>query len=298
MTPAAFSDKLQAVVIGSLTRDQIIRDGTYVWQIGGVVWYAGTSLARLGLDSRVVTRTAPEHHSLADALRSTGVEVRLGMSAQTTTFINYLKTKEPNERELSAPTLADPIEAAEVSRALSDADLAYLGPLHPKDLSDGALAAVQRHRPALLALDVQGYTRSVSDGHVVPELDDKLASLLVACDVVKAAEAEAHIITGIRDPKRAALALAQNHSRLEVVVTCGSNGSYVVQQKKVHFEPAVLADVSDPTGAGDIFFAAYLAQRLKAASPAVALGFAGRFTAERLSDPERSVRLTDDPAAC
>lgn len=298
VTPVAHRDKLQAVVVGSLTRDQIIRDGTCVWRIGGVVWYAGTSLARLGINTRVVTRTALEHRGLADELRSAGVEVQLGTSAQTTTFINYITTQHPNERGLSAPALADPIEAGDLSRALADADLVYLGPLHPNDLGDGALAAVQRQRPALLALDVQGYTRSVSDGRIVPKLDDRLTSLLAACDVIKASQDEACVITGIRDPGHAALHLARSHSRLEVVVTCGTNGVYVAQQQNVHFEPAVPADVPDPTGAGDVFFAAYLAQRLKGVSRDAAAAFAVRFTADRLGDPDHSVRLPDDAAAC
>ncbi len=241
-----------------------------------------------------MTRTAPEHHGLADALRSADVEVWLGTSAQTTTFTNHYTTQNPHERKQLASALADPIEAGDLSRALADADLTILGPLHPKDLSDGVLAAVQQQRPALLALDVQGYTRSLSDGHIVPKLDDRLKSLLAVCDVIKASQDEACMITGIRDPERAALHFARSHSPLEVVVTCGTNGVYVAQQGNVHFEPAVPVDVPDPTGAGDVFFAAYLAQRLKGDSPDAA-AFAVRFTAERLDDPERSVRLIDKP---
>ena len=55
----------------------------------------------------------------------------------------------------------------------------------------------------------------------------------------------------------------------------------------IHHEPAVPGHVVDPTGAGDIFFAAYLAKRLENASVGAAAGFAANFTTSRLREHQK-----------
>ena len=262
ITRVARQDSPRVVVIGSLTEDQVVRDGNRTRRIGGVVWYAGTTLARLGVETRVVTRTASKDRELVKALEAAGVEVWLGSSAQTTTFVNEYTAKIHYGRTQRVLALADSIQPSDLAEALTDADLVYLGPLHPADVSDGTLSLVRRKTSFRLALDVQGYTRFVQDEHVLPRLDGRLPSLLDACDVIKASEEEACLITGLSDAKSAAENLACSHRSLEVVVTCGAKGVYVAQHEKISFVESKNVDVSDPTGAGDVFFASYLAHRI------------------------------------
>jgi len=286
-------DSLRVVVIGSLTEDQVVHDGTRTRQIGGVVWYAGTTLARLGVKTRVVTRTASKDHELGKALEAAGVEVRLGSSAQTTTFVNEYTAKIQDGRTQRVLAMADSIQASDLEEALTDADLVYLGPLHPTDLSDGALSLVRRKASISLALDVQGYTRFVQNERVLPRLDARLPSLLDACDVIKASEEEACLITGLSDASSAAVNLARSHPCLEVVVTCGAKGVYVAQQEIISFVESKNIVVSDPTGAGDVFFASYLAHRINQPRlpRSAAAEFATNFTARWLVDPDRNAML-------
>ncbi len=291
ITRVTRQDRPRVVVIGSLTRDQIVHDGTRVCHIGGVVWYAGTTLARLGVEARVVTRMAPEDRKFRKALEAAGITVWLGSSAKTTTFLNEYATKSPDERKWRVLALADSIQPSDLAEALTDADLVYLGPLHPTDLSDGTLSLVRRKTSFRLALDVQGYTRFVQNEHVLPRLDGRLPSLLDACDVIKASEEEACLITGLSDASSAAVNLARSHPCLEVVVTCGAKGVYLAQQETVTFVEGEQVDVADPTGAGDVFFAFYLARRIKGTFKRMAAELATDFTARWLSDPDRNVML-------
>ena len=279
------------MVIGSLTEDRVVHEGTRTRQIGGVVWYAGTTLARLGVETRVVTRTASKDRELGKALEAAGVELRLCLSAQTTTFVNEYTAKIHDGCTQRVLAMADPIRASDLEAALTDADLVYLGPLHPTDLSDGALSLVRRKASFSLALDVQGYTRFVQNERVLPRLDGRLPSLLDACDVIKANEEEACLITGLPNASSAAVDLARGHPGLEVVVTCGAKGAYVAQHEGMSFVESNNVVVSDPTGAGDVFFASYLAHRINGASTRQAAELATDFTARWLVDPDRNAML-------
>lgn len=291
ITRVACQDNPQVVVIGSLTEDQVVHDGTRTRQIGGVVWYAGTTLARLGVKTRVVTRTASKDRELSKTLEAAGVEIRLGSSAQTTTFVNEYTANIQAGRTQRVLAMADSIQASDLEEALTDADLVYLGPLHPMDLSDGALSLVKRKGSFSLALDVQGYTRFVQNERVLPRLDARLPSLLDACDVIKASEEEACLITGLSNASSAAVNLARSHPCLEVVVTCGAKGAYVAQYERISFVKSKNIVVSDTTGAGDVFFASYLAHRIKRRLTRRAAELAIDFTARWLADPDRNAML-------
>ncbi len=274
---------LRAVVVGTLTRDRNEVGGRVFHRIGGAVWHAGTVLADLGVRTVVVTRIAAEDEDLVAALRAAGVEVRWQPSARTTTFVNRYPAENWDLRTQLVPAVADPIQASALAQALEGADLAFLGPLHPDDLAEDIVTAFGGRRPSVVAIDVQGYTRTIRDSVVAPGLDRRLADMSAACDVIKAGRDEASLITGAPGAERATEALAAAHAGREIVVTCGAGGAFVAYAGRLHYEPAVPAEIVDPTGAGDIFLAAYVAKRLEGRGVAAAASFAADFTARRLA---------------
>lgn len=291
---------MRVLVAGSLTRDRIQQGETRRCQIGGVVWHAATALVELGVETRVVTRAAAEDAELIDALRRAGVEVRASHSTVTTVFVNEYDAENANQRTgLRVEAAAEPIEAGHVAGALDGVDLVYLGPLHAEDISDEALAVLRDESTPPVALDVQGYTRSESKGRLESVLDPegntrsnrRLRSLLAPCRWIKASEGEARTISGLSDPAEAVRALADGYPATEFVVTCGIRGVYGALQKDVRFCRAEPVQVDDVTGAGDIFFASYLSQRLRGRELGDALAFATEFTAKRLAVPGRNVTL-------
>lgn len=278
----------QAIIVGSLTRERIEIGGRVLQGIGGVVWHAGTTLADLGVRTGVVTRIATADEDLVAALQAAGVEVTWHTSTQTTTFLNRYAADELDKRTQFVMALAEPIQPVELIKALGNADLAFLGPLHPEDLADDIASVFGYRRPLIVAIDVQGYTRLIRDGAIMAGLDHRLPDILAVCDVIKASQDEAQLITGSPDAEEGALKLARSCPGREILVTCGARGMFAAYEGKIHHEPAVPADIVEPTGAGDIFFAAYLAKRLENAPVGAAAAFAANFTARRLTRSDAS----------
>ena len=279
----------QVIIVGSLARDRIEAGGSVHHRVGGVVWYAGTTFASFGIKTCVVTRTTSTDKDLVQAVRDVGVEVKWRPSTSTTTFVNRYFDDNPDGRVQNVTALAEPIEAEQLLEALVGVHVVYLGPLHAEDVADDTLQALRIHRPPFVALDAQGYTRAVRAGRVIPKLDHRLLDILNFCDVVKANQEELRLISGVRELPEAALSLATAYPDLEIVVTCGAKGAYVVQRDEVHYEPAVPVDISDPTGAGDVYFASYLAKRFFAKLPGEASikrasEFAANYTSGYLAD--------------
>jgi sugar/nucleoside kinase (ribokinase family) len=75
-----------------------------------------------------------------------------------------------------------------------------------------------------------------------------------------------------------------------VVVTRGAKGVCVAESKSVSCVESRRVDVHDPTGAGDVVFASYIAGRLDGASRRRAAELAADLTAEWLIDADRNVR--------
>jgi sugar/nucleoside kinase (ribokinase family) len=272
----AKGDRPAVVIAGSVTRDLIHRGGGTVARIGGTVWYAGLTLARLGFPTRIVTRLGAGESGIRIALAEAGLEARIEPSTTSTVFHNSYGDGGPDDRVQAVETVAEPISAQALSAALGNAALCYLGPLHPGDLS---AAVASRLDGFPIALDVQGYTRRIDHGRVLAEVAPALTPLLASAKIIKASAAEACLIAETADPAEAARRLAGGREDVEILVTCGGDGVHMVAGGEPHHLGAVpLGDV-DPTGAGDIFLAAYLAGRLIGETAFDAAGLAARHAA-------------------
>lgn len=136
-------------------------------------------------------------------------------------------------------------------------DIVHFGSLMLRSDSGRKFAAeaaeFARSRGALISFDVnlrQGLYSSASDALSASEI------LLDVSDIIKLSEEEAALITGVSDPRTAALSLAG--SGKTVFVTLGSKGAYAARGNKIRYAPAVPVAAVDTTGAGDAFFAAVL----------------------------------------
>jgi sugar/nucleoside kinase (ribokinase family) len=114
-----------------------------------------------------------------------------------------------------------------------------------------------------VSLDVQGYLRHVENNKVSCKVSDHLAEALLCSTLVKAASEELEVILGcygmsIED-------LIRTYDLREAIVTAGRRGGYVVTASNVvSYQAKAVEHKVDPTGAGDVFFASYLASRLHA----------------------------------
>lgn len=242
----------RALVLGSITRDRLATpEGGERERPGGVVLYAGRALARLGARVRVVTRVRrSDAGELLAPLRADGVETLALPSRRTTTYrLDYRGSSDRHELLASS----DPIGPDDVPAAWRNADLVQLGPLHRTDLLPETAAAVT----GLVGLDAQGLAREQ------PPALRTLDAFLQCVDVLQVSEADLAALTGGDRPER----FAHGRGLRELVVTRGARGALVITPRGVTEVPAEPAGDGCAVGAGDVFLAVYLLDRVRGADP-------------------------------
>lgn len=258
MTPPASAS---VVVAGSVTIDENIVSGRRVFKLGGVPVYAGLAYAREGLRATVVANAAPRDVPRFETLFAERIFAHVGRSEATTRFVNRVTGKRRTQR---APALARAVAWHEMDAALREAAWVHLGPLHPGDIDPEVYERLDRRRPVVL--DLQGLVRRVRRDRVEPFPSALLARALEGAAIVKSSEDEREIVlNALGGPIER---LLEHLGIQEWVTTAGARGGCVhVRGGFAASYPPEHAEPIDPTGAGDVFLAAYAAARLAQKSP-------------------------------
>ncbi|HET6473118.1 MAG TPA: PfkB family carbohydrate kinase [Pseudomonadales bacterium] len=242
----------RVLVVGSITRDTNIFDGVAEHSYGGTALYAARTYAEFGIDVRLVTRLAPDDRA-AIAAQLPHADLIAQPSAVTTTFENSYGPSDERTQRVTA--VAAPIEHR--ADYFADVDWLHLGPLHPADLASSWLS---EHAGKPVGLDLQGFARRIADERVIADVDARIVDLLPRLHWLKASRSEwqpllAHLhLAATSRPTRGAI---------ESLVTDGAAGGDLLrgEARDTHWVAAPPVDHCDPTGAGDVFFAAYLVHR-------------------------------------
>lgn len=253
-------------VIGSITMDQIIMDDKTIEILGGVVTYAGLTFRKHDIPTLIVTNVAKEEKYILKNLANKGIKVYYEFATETTRFINYIKS---NKGKQIVPTQAIPIEEGLVKKALPMANHIHLGPLHPWDIHPEAIAYLKNYlektnkeSKPLVTLDVQGYVREINNQVVWPLVSEHLDEALWCSDIIKAEKNELEVI--IKHFRITPLQLINKYNIQELVITEGSKGGQILRPKAnpISFRAMPVNNFTGFTGAGDVFFAAYLIKHL------------------------------------
>lgn len=224
------------LVIGTICKD-LLPEG---YGIGGTVAYSALTARNLGQRAAVITSAAPD---LGFQSRLDGVLIHVQDSSTTTTFENlYIQ----GARQQFLRDAATRISAEAIPSAWRKAAIVHLGPVaHEIDESLAELFP-----DTLLAATPQGWMRQWdAAGRVEPKLWDERALPENVRVVIFSKE-------DISGDDKCFEACAR---RFEVaVLTDGRHGSTVAWQGDVRHFPAHPTVEVDPTGAGDVFAAAFL----------------------------------------
>jgi sugar/nucleoside kinase (ribokinase family) len=174
--------------------------------------------------------------------------------------------------------LADPWTASELEGLR--ADWVHVGALFRGEFGLEALGALAASG-ARVSLDGQGLVRAPRLGPLALEAEPDL-ELLRYVSVLRLSEEEALALAGRLD-ERALSELGVP----EVVVTLGSRGCLVAARRRLVHVPAEPLDGIDPTGAGDMFAAAYVVERARGHAAARAAARATRFVGSLLARTRR-----------
>ena len=247
-------------VVGSTTIDEIVENDRSIFKLGGVTAYSGLTYRRHGINTLIVSNLAHQDLAILDKLYEENIAVFREESTHTTRFVNYIKG---DSRSQELPQQAGPIQAAQIHAVLDQVDGLHLGPLHPLDIEWEA-AGLLHNSHRMIFLDVQGLTRMLKNQQVYTSISEHTERALSIAHIVKANGAE---YSAVRDFYHMGPAeLMRKFNIRELVVTLGEKGGFVQNQNGAafHYQAKMIEVPVDPTGAGDVFFAAYLVSRFSA----------------------------------
>jgi sugar/nucleoside kinase (ribokinase family) len=259
--------------MGHLTRDVVAGAAP---RPGGGIFYAARALARLGATARISTScAAADRPLLLPPLEAFGFDVAWHESSTTTSYSFHY---EGDRRIMWQDAVGDPWTPAQAVGAAGDAAWVDVCALTRTDFRAETLGALAGEGRQLL-VDAQGLVRTATIGPL--HTDGHVGDVLRHLEVLKLNDEEAETLVGSSDPSELrALGIP------EVLLTVGSQGSWVVTPELVERVPAVEVDGPvDPTGAGDTYSVAYLVHPADGAEPVEAARLAAETVSALLATP-------------
>lgn len=245
--------------IGHITLDKIITPRHTAYMPGGTAFYFGHAMSHIGSeDFLLVTALATSERQAVDDLRNEGIKVKVLPSLNSVYFENTYG-ENSNNRTQRVLAKADPFTIEGLKDV--EASIFHLGTLLADDFSLDVLKYLSTK--GRVSIDAQGYLREVRGENVFAVDWDEKEEALAHVDILKANEKEMEVLTGLTDPRDAAIRLAEMGVK-EVVLTLGDQGSLIYADGIFHEIPAYPpVDVVDATGCGDTYMAGYLHKRSK-----------------------------------
>ena len=245
-------------VIGSTTIDKIVQRNLSRFKIGGVTTYSGITYRRHGINTWVVTNVANHDREIIKRLQQESIVVSNGPTQFTAFFKNMVDDE--GQRSQNILQQAASIKKEQVRENLKAVDFVHLGPLYPTDIDAGAIELIDRLKHFVI-LDVQGLVRAVKNKIVYLEVSKYLPAAMRVAHIVKANRQEYESLIDFF--RTDLLGLMRQFNINEFVVTAGHKGGFVQTFKagQISYPAARVTSNEDPTGAGDIFLAAYVIGR-------------------------------------
>lgn len=242
------------VIVGHVCQDILPGGGL---GLGGSVSYAATTAQRMGYRAGVVTSAGPDL-DLAQALP--GVEIVCHQAQSTTVFENiYLN----GERQQFIHQRADVLTHEHIPPAWRRAPVVYIGSID-QEIDPSVFYCFDPS--VLLGVMPQGFFRCWDENGLVQFTEWQPSDAVLGCiDVLVISELD------VPAPKK----LVQDWGRFieTIVVTHAERGATAYRQGDGCHYPARPAQQIDPTGAGDVFTAAYLIRLAETGDPCQAASF-------------------------
>ena len=245
------------VIVGTVAFDTIETPfGKTDKILGGAATYIGISASNFEVDGAIVSVVGgdfPEEN--IDLLKDKGINVEgLEIVKDGKTF--FWSGKYHNDMNVRDTLITDLNVLADfnpvVPQVYSDAEVVMLGNLHPM-VQMGVIEQMQN--PKLIVLDTMNFWMDSA-------LED-LKSTIAKVDVITINDEEARQLSGEYSLVTAAKKIMEMGPAF-VVIKKGEHGALLFHKDEMFYAPALpLAEVFDPTGAGDTFaggFSGYLAK--------------------------------------
>ncbi|QTD38733.1 bifunctional hydroxymethylpyrimidine kinase/phosphomethylpyrimidine kinase [Polaribacter batillariae] len=225
--------------------------------LGGSGTFVGLAASQFGVETGVVSVVGGDFPtSYLEMMNSKGINTDgIEIDKDGKTFFwsgkyhNDMNSRDTLITELNVLETFTPV----VPDGFKDAGIVMLGNLHP--LTQASVLDQMLKRPKLVVLDTMNFWMDIA-------LDD-LHTVLKRVDVIAINDEEARQLSGEYSLVNAAKKIHTMGPKY-VVIKKGEHGALLFNKGKMFFAPALpLAEVFDPTGAGDTFaggFCGYLAK--------------------------------------
>ena len=243
------------IVIGHITQD-VLPDGGL--GLGGTISYAATTAQRMGYRVGVVTSTGP-NLDVAQVLPF--AQVACHQAAETTVFENIYVD---GERIQILHQRAGDLQCKHVPGEWRNAPIVHLGPLD-QEIDEGIFHCFDDQ--VLIGVTPQGFLRRWDDQGRISFVEwNPPESVLQRINVLVLSEQD------VPDPD----GLVRTWRRFIdfIVVTRAEKGATVYHEGEPCDYPARPAQQVDPTGAGDVFAAAFMIRLIETEDPCQAAQFA------------------------
>lgn len=226
--------------------------------LGGAGTFIGLSASHFNLESAIVSVVGDDFpQEYLDLLTArnidiTGLEIVKGGKTffWSGKYHNDMNSRDTLVTELNVLADFNPV----VPENFKNADVVMLGNLHP--LVQTGVLNQMTSKPKLVVLDTMNFWMDCA----LPELLDVIKRI----DVITINDEEARQLSGEYSLVKAAAKIHTMGPKY-VVIKKGEHGALIFHNEHIFFAPALpLADVYDPTGAGDTFaggFAGFITQQ-------------------------------------
>lgn len=262
--------------IGNYTKDRIIDTRGERRVDGGAFNYGANVAVRLGLKTSAVTRLSERDVHVVRRLEELGVSVFPRYSPESTQLRLVYPSANPDERKIYVDSSAGAFQAEQVENL--DTTIAVVGASFRGEVTAKILQILESRKIGI-ALDVQGFVRSVHDRMLVAEPWPEREEILSLVRFLKADIAEAELLTGTRDLRAAARMLFDLGSK-EIVLT-HRDGVLVFDGRDYHEAGFYPRELVGRSGRGDTCIAAYSCKRLDS-QPAEATVWAAAITSLKM----------------
>ncbi|MBE3127474.1 MAG: ribokinase [Candidatus Atribacteria bacterium] len=250
--------RYDSFVIGHISVDENIYQGETVKEIGGAVFYSSCASYAIGHKIGILTKLSPQDRKYLEAFIIPQENITALDSRNTTSIRNIYHSADRERRTCTALSIADPFTIDDVPDNIVSQIYHFAG-LISGEFDSEMIKFL--HNKGRVALDVQGFLRTVVENKEMVFIDwEKKKEYLPYIDYLKTDAAEAEIMTGTKDRKKAAEILFGWGTK-EIMITHHKEVS-IYNGKKHYTCPLKPRNLSGRTGRGDTCFSAYITERL------------------------------------
>ena len=250
--------KYDTFIMGHISIDENIYQGEAVKEMGGAVVHSSCTSYAIGYKTGILTKLSFQDKSCLEAFTIPEEDIFALNSKNTTSIRNIYHSADRERRTCTALSVADPFTIDDIPDNIDSQIYHFAGLISGEFNSEMIKFLCNKGK---VALDVQGFLRTMGGNKEMVFKDWKeKKEYLPYIDYLKTDAAEAEIMTGTKDRKKAAEMLFGWGAK-EIMIT--HNKEVLIYNGKKHYTcPLKPKNLSGRTGRGDTCFSAYITERL------------------------------------